>query len=82
MELYQDILREILARQRIEISFPDLQGVAPEKLIESASYTALRQIKEILENDTLSDADCFVRIEKIICVFERMGSRIEHRHGF
>lgn len=82
MELYQDILREILTRQRVQVSFPDLQDVDPAELIEKASYAALRQIKDILENAALSDAECFERIEKIICVFERMGSRIEHRHNF
>ena len=51
-------------------------------MIEMKCYHAIEEIKKILEEDTLNDAECFERIEKIIVIFEALGSGIHGRHDF
>lgn len=41
---------------------------------------ALQRIKAIIDDDSLSDTDCFMRIEDIVCVLEDIGSGGGHRH--
>ena len=57
----------------------------PEKakeIVETESYRALVKIKRVLENDDLSDAECFNKIEEIVNIFEAMGSGCGNRHDF
>lgn len=58
MNLYQEILADILSREEIRIEFPNLTNHASE-LVEMKSYQTLKQIKEIIEDDELEDPDCF-----------------------
>lgn len=81
MELYRDILCAILEKEDWEIVLPK-EKIKLDEAIELRCYRALAEIKEILENDALTDAECFLRIEKMICVFEKLGSGIEGRHDF
>ncbi|WP_317854297.1 hypothetical protein [Chakrabartyella piscis] len=81
MDLYKEILTQILEQEEIRICFPNLQLDA-NKLIESASYQALQKIKLILENDYLEDNECFEQIEQILLVFEHLGSSCKNRHDF
>ena len=46
-------------------------------LLEYKSYQTLREIKRILEDDSLSDPECFQKIEAIVCLFEELGSLAE-----
>ncbi len=81
MELYAEILKHILEKEEIHVTFPNLD-VNTEKLVETASYQALMEIKQVLEDDTLSDEACFQKIEEIVCIFERLGSSGGNRHDF
>jgi len=40
------------------------------------------RIKAVLEDDSLDDKDCFERIERIVCLFEEIGSDCGARHDF
>ena len=51
-------------------------------LLQSECYQALEQIKAVLANDQLDDPECFERIEKIVSIFEEMGSDGGNRHDF
>ena len=51
-------------------------------LIELNCYQTLKKIKAIIEDDSLDDSECFMRIEKIIRIFEEMGSDGGNRHDF
>ena len=53
-----------------------------DKTVESKCYDALVKIKEILEDDESSDAECFYKIEEIVNVFESLGSDCGNRHDF
>ena len=51
-------------------------------LAHDRAYEALVKIKKILEEDHLSDQDCFGRIEEIVRVYEELGSDGGSRHDF
>lgn len=80
MNLYQEILCNLLKSETLEINFPNLPAMV--HLVELKCYKALQKIKEILEDDTLSDKECFWKIEEIVCVLEELGSDAGNRHDF
>ena len=41
----------------------------------------MQKIREILEDDSLTDADCFEKIEQILCIFEEHCIGVS-RHDF
>ena len=81
MELYRDILCHLLQTEEFEIFLPKW-NVSAEELLHTKCYQALQAIKQVLEDDSLNDRDCFERIERIICIFEELGSGIADRHDF
>ena len=81
MELYKEILAQILSRQNTEIIFPDLHLDATQ-IVELECYKVLRKIKAVIEDDSLEDESCFKKIEEIVCIFEEMGSSGGGRHDF
>ena len=81
MELYKEILAEVLAHQEIQITFPNLQ-ITPTEIVELKSYQALQKIKAVICDDSLSDSECFMKIEEIIGLFETLGSNGGTRHDF
>ena len=81
MELYKEILINTLEKQRAEVYFPDLQLDAKE-IVELNCYNTLKQIKAVLENDSLDDAECFEKIEQIVCIFEKNCGGLAFRHDF
>ena len=81
MELYQEMLVKLLEGETIQVTFPDLKTDLA-KLVESECYRALCRIKHIIEDDSLSDAECFQKIEHIIQTFEALGSDGGNRHDF
>ena len=81
MELYKEILINTLEKQRAEVYFPDLKLDAKE-IVELNCYNTLKQIKAVLENDSLDDAECFEKIEQIVCIFEKNCGGLAFRHDF
>ena len=80
MELWQDIFLKLLRDQKMEIAFPQMPDM--EELLTSECYRALQEIRDILKDETLSDKECFEKIENIVCVFEKIGSNGGGRHDF
>lgn len=81
MDLYKEILTHILAHEDINITFPNLR-IDAERIVEMACYRALKKIKAIIEDDSLSDEMCFIKIEKIIYALEEVGGNGGIRHDF
>ena len=50
--------------------------------IETESYKALQKIKEIIQDSSLDDKECFMKIEEIVCIFEALGGSVGNRHDF
>ena len=81
MELYKELLIQILKEQEIQVSFANLK-INLNELLESRCYQILCKIKAVIEDDTLNDEDCFLRIEEIVSTFEEVGSNGGFRHDF
>lgn len=79
MELYKELQLQILSEENMQISFNNLNV---NELLESVCYRTLCRIKEIIEDDTLDDPECFMKIEEIVCVLEEVGSSGGIRHDF
>ena len=80
MELYKDILCTLLQNTAVEVRFPDL--ALPCDFFGTVCYRTLKKIKAVIEDPTLDDPECFERIEKIMEIFEELGSKIPTRHDF
>ena len=81
MQLSIEILSHLLSQCGFQILFPSLDLKASE-IVEIRSYCALKKIQEILKDDTLSDSECFQKIEAIVNVFESIGASCGARHDF
>ena len=79
MELYQELLIQLLSREHIQVTFTNLR-ISANDLIEATAYQALCKIKRILEDESLEDHDCFLKIEEIVHLFENLGSSGGSRH--
>lgn len=77
MQLWKDILIAALQNEEESSSFNEM-----EALFESVCYNALKRIKEIIEDDTLDDPECFAKIEEIVSTLEAIGSDGGARHDF
>ena len=78
MELFEEILLHHLKKNQGAQGFP----ADPQALVHDTAYQTLSAIRLILERDDLEDPECFRRIEKIVRVFERIGSDCGTRHDF
>lgn len=77
MELHEQILCEIIAREVI----PGL-NIDSAVLVEMKCYQTIRQIYDIVSDDTLEDAECFQRVEEIVCALDELGIGGGGRHDF
>ena len=78
MKLLEGIIQGLISsgRVQVEIKAPECNL---EAAVENVCYKALGEIREILDDDSLSDFDC---VEKIVNVFEAIGSNGGSRHDF
>lgn len=77
MELLLDFLAEEIADRIVQDITIDVTAVA-----EMKCYQVLREIREILDDRSFDDTECFDRIEKIVRAFEKAGSNAGSRHDF
>ena len=81
MNLYKEILSNILENEECRVVFPNVEEGFSE-LVEMKSYEMLKKIQEIIRDSELDDEDCFMRTEEIICMFEQNGCNPGTRHDF
>ena len=81
MQLYEEMLARQLEKLGMGCAAADHMQRAQE-LVSCACYRALAEIKAILEDDSLEDAQCFAKIERIVSVYESIGSSAGSRHDF
>jgi len=81
MRLYADMLEKILEEADGKPHIFAFK-INADKIIKKRCYKALREIKKVLEDDSLEDEECFERIEEIVCIYERIGSDGGVRHDF
>lgn len=79
MDLYKDILVEVLSKQKIKVVFENLQTDNPAAVTEKICYKTIQSIRRVLDNEKLDDYQC---IERIVRLLEKMGSDGGIRHDF
>lgn len=81
MELYKEILAHALMCGEIQVTFSGQESDIAQ-MTEDKCYKTLQKIKAIIEDDSLNDKECFMKIEEIVCVLEEIGSNGGNRHDF
>ncbi len=81
MELYKEMLINILEKENVSVEFKNCK-INPTEIVNLAYYRALCDIKAILQDNSLTDKECFAKIEQIIVLFESIGSSGGDRHDF
>ena len=79
MELWRELL--IGGLQNESCVFDNLNDKILKEIVENKSYKILLQIKQILEDEKLSDEECFIKIEEIIRTLEENNIFCD-RHDF
>lgn len=81
MKLFYEILVKAIEEEKMEVIFPNIK-TDPHIIVEMECYEILKQIQNIIKDDTLNDEECFMKIEKIICLFEDININTGIRHDF
>ena len=79
MELWRELLINGLQNENYKFDFIDDKIL--NEIIESESYKVLNRIKATIEDKSLSDKDCFIKIEEVISNLEEEGIFCD-RHDF
>lgn len=79
MELWRELLLSSL--QNEDYNFDCIDDKTLKEIIECKSYQVILQIKRIIEDKSLLDCDCFIKIEEIICTLEENNIFCD-RHDF
>ena len=72
MELYKEILTHVLSHEQVQVSFPNLK-IDAQKIVETAAYMALRNIKEIIHDESLEDDECFKKLKPLLSSLKRLA---------
>lgn len=78
MTLYEEILWGCLRDIPVQVTFPNLT-VNPSDLVEMKSFLAIERIRDILEQEELTDQECAVQIRYVIYTLEAEGISIKRR---
>lgn len=81
LELYKEILIKAMENKNVNVAFEGLE-INSTEIVQMECYRALYEIKTIIEDDSLEDSECFMKIEEIVCIFEALGSDCGSRHDF
>lgn len=79
MNLYGEILAQALRGREVDVT---VKGADVQALVTDACYRALEQIQAVLQDDDLTDPECFRKIEAIVRIYEELGSSTGPRHDF
>ena len=78
MTLYEEILWGCLRDIPVQVTFPNLT-VNPGDLVEMKSFLAIERIRDILEQEELTDQECAMQIRYVIYTLEAEGISIKRR---
>ena len=79
MELWRELIINGLQNENYKFDF--INDKILMQIIETESYKMLKQIKDFIENEKLTDKDCFIKIEELLCMLEEKGVFCD-RHDF
>ena len=78
MTLYEEILWGCLRAIPVQVTFPNLT-VNPSDLVEMKSFLAIERIRDILEQEELTDQERAMQIRYVIYTLEAEGISIKRR---
>ncbi len=78
MTLYEELLWGCLRDLPVQVTFPNLT-VNPNDLVEMKSFLAIERIRDIVENDCITEQDRSMQIRYIIYTLEAEGVSIQNR---
>ena len=78
MTLYEEILWGCLRDIPVQVTFPNLT-VNPSDLVEMKSFLAIERIRDVLEQEELTDQECAMQIRYVIYTLEAEGISIKRR---
>lgn len=81
LDLCKEIMSRVLEKEDVHVVFPNLK-LDMEKVVHDVCYDALQKISAVIKDDQLSDSECFMRIEEIVIIMEKLGSNGGNRHDF
>ncbi len=81
MDVYKEIMAEILQKEDIQVEFKNC-SIDPAEIVNSVCYRAICEITNILQDDSLDDKECFMKIEHIVKIVESLGINCGNRHDF
>ena len=81
MELDLNYLAKLLVDSGAEVRI-SWEGEDLARVLEGRCWQALREIRAVLDDETLDDPACFQRIEEIVGICERLGLGGGSRHDF
>lgn len=79
MELWRELLISGLSEENEKYEFINDETI--KEIIKNKCYIVLLQIKKMIEEEKLSDKDCFIKIEKLLEVLEKNNIFCD-RHDF
>ena len=87
LDIYKEILLDYIKTKIDGFSFnelmkSDIGAICMRDIISDRNSIILEEIKEIIQNENLSDEDCFEKVEKIVAVFENHNINTGGRHDF
>lgn len=81
MSLYAEIIACALQQYDRHVSFSE-ENLDLNELTSNVCYQAIQEIQAILQDDALSDPECFAQIEAIVDALEDRGISCTPRHDF
>lgn len=81
MEFYLNILAKLLIENGAQVTISCGEETL-EQMMKERYCQALKEIRDVLDDDTLDDPECFQRIEKIVEIYESFGADAGSRHDF
>ena len=78
MTLYEEILWGCLRDIPVQVTFPNLT-VNPSDLVGMKSFLAIERIRDILEQEELTDQECAMQIRYVIYTLKAEGISIKRR---
>ena len=79
MELWRELLISGLQNENYKFDYTDNKIL--KEIIENRCYKTLLQIKQTIDDENLSDHDCFIKIEEILYTLQKNGILCD-RHDF
>ena len=78
---YQELVARLAENEKVEVTLLGIKTPL-EEMVAARCFDILWKIKEVIDDESLNDPECFQKIESIIQLLEDAGSSGGVRHDF